>query len=109
MRKLYAIIFLLLAILFAIRANAYDFSAACSTGQTLYYNITSNEGSYTVEVTAENETSPYYTIHPSGNLEIPASVEYNGITYSVTSVGNNSFRSCYELTSVTIPNSVNHI
>ena len=109
MRKLYAIIFLLLAILFAIRANAYDFSAACSTGQTLYYNITSNEGSYTVEVTAENETSPYYTIYPSGNLEIPASVEYNGITYSVTSVGNNSFRSCYELTSVTIPNSVTSI
>ena len=40
-----------LVLLFAIVANecyAYDFSSVCSTGQTLYYNITSDS---TVEVT----------------------------------------------------------
>ncbi|MBQ5424816.1 MAG: leucine-rich repeat protein, partial [Bacteroidales bacterium] len=100
MRKLFTII--LLAILCA-NAMAYDFSAVCSTGQTLYYNITSDTE---VEVTKENSSTPYYSTYPTGDLEIPESVEYNGVTYSVTCIYAYAFHSCSGLTSVTIPNSV---
>lgn len=84
-------------------AFAYDFSAVCESGQTLYYNITSNEEPYTVEVTRKNLATQ------TGNLIIPESVSYNGVEYSVTSIGNWAFVQCTELISVIIPNSVTNI
>ena len=106
MRKLLFI--LLIAICFASRAMAYDFSAVCSSGQTLYYTITSNEEPYTVQIVSENSSSPYYTTNPTGNLVFPESVEYNGIIYSVTSVGNYAFSGCSGLSTVTIPTSITY-
>ncbi|MBQ1653352.1 MAG: leucine-rich repeat protein, partial [Bacteroidales bacterium] len=88
---------------------AYDFSAVCSSGQTLYYNITSSAYPYTVKVISQNQYSPYYSSYPTGNLIIPSSVTYNGRTFSVTSIGADAFNSCSGLTSVTIPNSVTSI
>ena len=46
---------------------------------------------------------------PTGDLTIPESVTYGGISYPVTKLGVNAFRSCTGLTSVTIPNSVTSI
>ena len=40
---------------------------------------------------------------------IPETVSYNGINYSVTSIGDWAFYDCIGLTSVTIPNSVTSI
>ena len=42
----------------------------------------------------------------SGDLIIPSTISYNGITYNVTSIGSEAFRDCGSLTSVAIPNSV---
>ena len=42
----------------------------------------------------------------SGNITIPETVDYNGKTYSLTSIGSSAFFNCTGLTSVTIPNSV---
>ena len=106
MRKLYAIILLFLVSLFAIRANAYDFSATCNSGHTLYYTITSNESPYTVNIVSENSSSPYYTTNPTGDIEFPSSVVHDGITYSVTGFGRNAFDGCSGLTSVTIPSTI---
>ena len=99
----------LFAIILGNYAMAYDFSAVCSSGQTLYYNITSAVEPYTVEVVSENTSSPYYTNNPEGDLVIPESVEYNSITYSVTSIGGCAFYGCGGLTLVTIPNSITSI
>ena len=45
----------------------------------------------------------------SGEVVIPESVEHQGTTYSVTSIGESAFDDCTGLTSVTIPNSVTSI
>ena len=44
-----------------------------------------------------------------GDINIPATVNNKGTTYNVTSIGYFAFNENKELTSVTIPNSVNHI
>ncbi len=106
MRKL--LILLLIVVGIANCALAYDFSAVCSSGQTLFYTITSNEEPYTVQIVSENSSSPYYTTNPTGNLVFPESVEYNGIIYSVTGVGNYAFSGCSGLSTVTIPTSITY-
>ena len=79
---------------------AYDFSAVAPSGQTLYYNIVGGNAQVT-----------YFQSYSSlsGSLVIPDVVTYNGITYSVTSINDNSFHACSELTTVIIPNSVTSI
>ena len=77
----------------------------------LYYNLDSS--SKTAEVTYENlETSNYQNL--PHHLVIPETVVYEGITYSVTSIGPYAFASWgYEdpsfVTSLVIPNSVTSI
>ena len=73
-------------------------------GKTLYYDIISDS---TVEVTYYS--SVVTNNYVNGDVVIPSSVEYNGTTYSVTSIGLGAFRGCSGLTSVTIPNSVTSI
>ena len=80
----------------------------CTTGlwaQTLvdgiYYNF--NESTQTASVTGQG-SNKY-----SGDVTIPSTVIYDGTTYNVTRIGNEAFRDCIDLTSVTIPNSVTSI
>ena len=51
----------------------------------------------------------YGTNSYSGEIVIPSTVTYTEQSYSVTSIGRGAFRSCSDLTSVTIPNSVTSI
>ena len=88
-------------------ASAYDFSAVAPSGQTLYYNIVDGHA----EIVRPSSGSPY-SAYVSGDLIIPASVTYNGATYSVTVLSNSeggTFRGCGGLISVTIPSSVTAI
>ena len=96
--------FAILAMALGPIAFAYDFSAVAPSGQTLYYKIVHGGA----QVTSQNDDYFNYTTFTAGDLTIPSSVTYNGITYSVTSIGNNAFECC-ALTSVTIPNSVINI
>lgn len=44
-----------------------------------------------------------------GDIIIPETVEFKGITYRVTSIGERAFENCEKLTSITIPDSVKSI
>ena len=87
----------------SLQAMAYDFPYT-HQGKTLFYNITSDS---TIEVTYYSSVSDSNN-YVNGDVVIPSSVEYNGTTYSVTSIGESAF-DCSGLTSVTIPNSVTSI
>ena len=54
-------------------------------------------------LTAEVKPS---TTKYSGDIVIPETITYDSRTYTVTSVGNNAFTECTELTSIEFPNSV---
>lgn len=45
----------------------------------------------------------------SGEIKIPSSIEYEGVIYNVTSIGDWTFNLCRNVTSITIPNSVKSI
>ena len=80
---------------------AYDFKSG-----ELYYNITSNQLPYTVEVTY---VSYWDEDAHSGNIEIPEVVQLDTTHYTVTRIGDHAFYHCSSLKSVTIPNSVTSI
>lgn len=92
---------------------AYDFSAVCSTGQTLYYNIIDATNHY-VELTSPTYYGWGY-VPPCGDIILPERVQYNSINYTVTSIGDYAFFSYGDhigtgLTgSLIIPNSVTNI
>ena len=88
---------LLLALMLPVIALAYDFEV-----NGIYYLINGSE------VTVTSQT-PYY-IHSddyTGDVVIPDTVTYNGITYPVTAIGDHAFYWCSNLTSIHIPKTIN--
>ena len=93
---------LLLAIfinLVGVKALAYDAQI-----DGIYYNFSGSEAIVTYMTYYGNNNSAY-----SGNVVIPATVNYNGISYNVTSIGELAFRNCSDLVGITIPNSITSI
>ena len=99
---------LLALLLMASRLFAYDFDAICSTGQTLYYIINDDGISVTVTYPCYGGQNNYYSGYemPQGDLTIPDSVEYQGITYAVTKIGPHAFYGCYSLGAATLSNTL---
>ncbi len=66
----------------------------------LYYNL--DETNLTASVATSNRSY-------SGDIVVPASVNYNGNDYSVTTLDFNAFRNCSEITSITLPSTLTTI
>ena len=103
MKKLFTFLFALIAGIGTICASYtqvngiyYDFNKTTQTAAVTYHGNTYENNEYTPVVY-------------SGAVIIPSSVSYDGITYSVTSIGDYAFFECSSLTSVTIPNGVTSI
>ena len=92
-----------IALVCSLTASAHDFKV-----NGIYYNITS-ETDKTVEVTYRGTWYHSYSNEYSGSITLSATVTYNGVEYSVTSIRDLAFHSCSSLTSITIPESVTSI
>ena len=80
----------------SLSANAYDFEV-----DGIYYNVLSMTDLTCSVTSGDNKYS--------GNVIIPEKATYAGMTFAVTSIGDDAFRGCSGLTTVTIPNSVTSI
>ncbi len=90
---------------------AYDFSASCSSGQTLYYNITDSVNQY-VELTHPSDDNVYYWEgfqEPEGRLVLDATVTNDNMTYWVKSVGEKAFFQCKGIASLVISEGIEKI
>ena len=89
------ILLFVFALLSTLTASAYDAEI-----DGIYYNLDTSTKTATVTYKELNYSS--YT----GSVEIPETVTYDDITYSVASIDFAAFSGCSDLKSVTIPNSV---
>lgn len=94
-KRFFTLILLIMAIT---TTSAHDFVVG-----GIYYKEGNNA---TVIVTYRGGSASQYHNEYSGVVNIPSTVTYNGVTYSVTEIGDYAFYYCTGLTSVTIPNSV---
>ena len=96
MKKLFLLLTLLLC---TSMAWAYDVEV-----DGIYYNL--NQTNKTAAVTFKGSSFESHDNDYPGEVVIPENFIYDGITYSVTSLGEGCFSECTGLTSITIPNSV---
>ena len=101
-------IIILLIILMGIintKALAHDIEVVNANGKTIYYVWANNKTELSVSYIGKDYRNSNY----SGSIVIPESIDYNGKTYYVTSIGESAFYCCWYLTSVDIPNGVTSI
>ena len=91
--KKFSLFILMMLLPMLASADAVEVKGIC-------YNLSTEDN--TAEVTYGQPTY-------SGEVIIPETVEYGGITYNVTSIGNRAFQHCYSLTSVIIPETITTI
>ena len=125
MKKLFII-----TILMALAMNGFtqqihfDFAETIESGQTLYF-LKGYYGPQDVMVTypcyhdtiiynsagASTHITTYYYGYeePAGDLVIPSTITHNDTVYTITTIGYNAFWKCKNITSLTLPNTLNAI
>ena len=96
MNRFHKVLFVLAILI----ANCISASAIEFTVDGVRYSVNSDNTTVTVAG---------YPNKPTGDLTIPESVTFRGLSFSVTSIGKGAFEYCGGLKSVTIPNSVTSI
>ena len=91
-------LFTILMSIVGTKVLAYDIAVKNADGVTIYYNFINNGTELAV-------TKSRY----SDVVVIPKEITYTNRARKVTSIENGTFEDCFDLTSVTIPNSVKSI
>lgn len=89
-----------------VSASETDLLGQTFEADGLWYKIT---GADTVQLIRNvNITNLYTNPYPNlpAELTIPGTVTYEGVDYTVTTIGPNAFRMCSQLTSITLPDSI---
>ena len=97
MKHLLLSLLVVMAALMPASMAAYDFEV-----NGIYYIKRANN---TLRVTYKDNNYNSY----SGHVVLPPTVTYEGVTYTVTEIGNNAFMNCKELLSVDIQSPINAI
>ena len=87
---------------------AHDFQTVTPQGDTLFCTITDSAQRH-ISVRGDESVWNAQYIHYSDTLAIPASVEHDGIAYTVTALADSAFYSHSEVKSVSIPATVTSI
>lgn len=74
----------------------------------IWYNLIPKKNK-TAEVTFKGEGYDSYSNEYSGEINTPATIIYNGVTYSVTSIENYTFYYCVNLKNITLPEGITSI
>jgi len=93
----------------------YDYSTTVSSGQTLYFKCNYNANVATIVAPDleygswwESQDATWYGYtKPTGNLEIPLTIDVNGDFLYVTGIEHGAFSDCNALTSVTFSSGLN--
>lgn len=95
---------LFMVVIMAICHDAFAFSTVVPSGQRLYFDFLPNGKVY---IKQKDQNSAYFI--PSGDLVIPGSIVYDGVNWEIEYIGDEAFRSCPNLTSVVISDSITSI
>ena len=95
---------LFLLMCMSLSAMASETSVKNAEGVEIWYDF--NSSIKIASVTYKGGSYDSYDGEYSGEVVIPSTVTYDGVEYSVTSIGNYAFRECSALTSITLPESL---
>ena len=101
MKRIYKkIVFTVVALLCSVAAYGYDFVV-----DGIYYSRLSQKSVAVTNMSRFNSENKTYV----GDLVIPQTVTYEGVTYTITAVGDSAFVKCWKLTSLKLPETVTSI
>ena len=95
------------SLLLSLFLGAYSAWAHDAEVDGIFYNLF--EGSQCATVTFQGDAYHSVQNEYKGDVVVPATFTFDGVVYSVTGVEAHCFQDCTELTSVTLPNSVQTI
>ena len=98
---------ILLLCMIGVDVSAHDIEVLNTDGVSIYYNYINDNTE--LAVTFAGDWYGYVNNEYSGVVVIPEEVTLEGRTLKVTRIDNSAFSGCYDLTSITIANSVTSI
>ena len=85
--------------------DAQTFTVVTPSNHTVYFQLDNG----TAKATYNTYNMPNYGSSLTGTLIIPDSVEYNGVIYPVTAIGDYAFHHSYGIDTVILPNTITAI